>query len=180
MNSSLEKRPTNFGSVTDDQVTKDIMHYNPPNCLPNGCIKPEQHFMYDRQLAKVLMHYYTPEERKKVTLWINTLENMIIDEDELSERYMYLTCLNMLLQNGLLIPPFTRVPPKKPLKPLRDVIDKRLYKKVQTECRKRRVYEIKKFERSDRTTHVPHDFFNQQPVPQNGILCYGAAFSTIE
>ncbi|VVC38684.1 Domain of unknown function DUF4485 [Cinara cedri] len=169
-----------FSSVTDDRWLADVFQCDPPSCVPNGCIKPEQHYACDRQAAKALAQYMSPEDRRKVMMWLGTLETMTSDEDELSERSMYLTCLVMLLSTGQLVPPFTRSPPAQPLKPLRDAIDKRLFKKVQSECRRRRIYDWTRYEQPDRNVaQRPPDFFDHMPAPNNGILCYGATFSTM-
>lgn len=166
------KRSSNTGGETNDKPITDVP--------PNGCIKPEQYYACDRQVAKTLAQYVSPEDRRKTMLWLDTLQMMTLDEDELSERSMYLTCLVMLLKSGQLVPPFTRTPPKRPLKSLRDVIDRRLFKKAQIECRKRRVYEPARYEQPDRSVaQKPTDFFDQMPAPYNGILCYGAAFSSM-
>lgn len=174
------KRNLAYSTVTDDRYVADVFQCDPPSCVPNGCIKPEQHYACDRQAAKGLVQYVSPEDRRKVMMWLDTLEAMAADEDELSERSMYLTCLMMLLKTGQLVPPFTRAPPVRPLKCLRDVIDRRLFKKVQIECRRRRVYDWARYEQPDHQKEQrPPDFFDHMPVPENGIICYGATFSTM-
>lgn len=174
------KRALAYSTVTDDRWLADSFQCDPPSCVPNGCIKPEQHYACDRQAAKALAQYVSPEDRRKVMLWLDTLESMTSDEDELSDRSMYLTCLLMLLGTGQLVPPFTRTPPGRPLKTLRDSIDKRLFKKVQIECRRRRNYDWARYEQPDRrVVQRPPDFYDHMPVPNNGIVCYGAAFSTM-
>lgn len=169
-----------FSSVTDNRWLADVYQCDPPSCVPNGCIKPEQHYACDRQVAKTLAQYVSPEDRRKVMMWLGTLEMMTADEDELSERSMYLTCLVMLLSTGQLVPPFTRSPPAPPLKTLRDSIDKRLFKKVQIECRRRRIYDWARYEQPDcNVSQRPPDFFVHMPAPDNGIFCYGATFSMV-
>lgn len=177
----VNKQPAlDFSTATDDRWTADVYQCNPPSCIPDGCIKPEQYYACDRQVAKILAQYVSPEDRKKVFLWLDMLENMTLDEDQLSERSMYLTCLVMLLKSGQLIPPFSRTPPPCPLKPLREVIDKRLFKNVVIECRKRRVYERPEYIQPDRLNHLwPSQFFQKMPLPSEGLFCYGAAFSTM-
>lgn len=180
----LGKRPpVDYSSVTDDRHAVDAKPKcaQPPGCLPNGCIKTEQHYACDRQLVKTLAQYVSPEERRKVLMWLDALGEMTLDDDELSDRSMYVTCLMLLLQSGQLVPPFTRVPPPRPLRTLRDVIDKRLFKKVQVECRKRRLYERVRYEHPDRSVaQRPSDFYGHMPTPKEGIFCYGAAFSTLQ
>lgn len=156
------------------------MKCNPISCIPNGCIQPEQYYACDREVAKSLAQYLSPEERKKVQAWLVTLEQMTLDDDELSERFMYMTCLVMLLKFGQLVPPFTRFPPARPLRSLREHIDKHLFKKVQIECRRRRLDEWDKYVQPDRIVEQkPTQFLYQMPIPNNGIFCYGAAFSTM-
>lgn len=157
-----------------------MMKCNPISCMPNGCVQPEQYYACDREVAKSLAQYLSLDERKKVQAWLVTLEQMTLDEDELSERFMYMTCLVMLLKFGNLVPPFTRFPPARPLRSLRDHIDRHLFKKVQIECRKRRVDEWDQYEQPNRSvTQRPTEFFSQMPTPNNGIFCYGVAFSTM-
>lgn len=178
-----KRPPVDYSSVTDDRHAVDAKPkcVQPPGCLPNGCIKTEQHFACDRQLVKTLAQYVSPDERRKVFMWLDVLGEMTLDDDELSDRSMYVTCLLLLLKSGQLVPPFTRVPPPRPLKTLRDVIDKRLFKKVQIECRKRRLYERVHYEHPDRSVaQRPCDFYNDMPTPRQGIFCYGAAFSTLQ
>lgn len=156
------------------------MKSNPPSCMPNGCIQPEQYYACDREVAKSLAQYLSPEERKKVQAWLVTLEQMTLDDDERSERFMYMTCLVMLLKVGQLVPPFNRFPPARPLRALREHIDKHLFKKVQIECRRRRLDEWDKYTQPDRTVEQkPKQFLYQMPTPNNGVFCYGAAFSTM-
>jgi hypothetical protein len=131
-------------------------------------------------VATTLAQYVSPDEREKVFMWLNALQQMTLDEDDLSERSMYMICLVMLLKSGQLGVPFTRTPPAHPLKSLRDVVDKRLFRKVQIECRKRRIYEYARYEQPDRSVEQkPSEFFDQMPAPNNGIFCYGAAFSSL-
>lgn len=175
-----QRPPFDFRSVTDDRWMAAMMQCSPPICMPTGCIKPETFYACDRQVAKLLAHFVSPEEREKVMLWLDTLHQMTLDVDELSERSLYLTCLVMLLKSGQLIPPFTRTPPLRPFKSLRDVIDRHLFKMVQVECRKRRVYDTALYEHPDRSVlQRPPDFFDQMPTPNEGIYCYGAAFSSM-
>lgn len=175
---ALGRPPWDYSVVTDDRSTVDVYRCQP---VPGGCIKPEQHYACDRQAAKTLAQFASPEERGKVMAWLRALDDMALDEDELSERSMYLTCLLMLLKSGQLVPPFTRLPPPcRPLRTLRDVIDKHLYRAVQIECRKRRVYEPSRYAQPDRAVvQKPSDFFDNMPAPNGGIFCYGAAFSTM-
>lgn len=171
--------PWHFSSVTDDRSTVDVYRCGPPACAPHGCSKPEQLYACDRQAARTLAQYVSPEERAKVAAWLDALDGMTLDEDELSERALYLTCLVMLLRAGQLVPPFTRAPPPcRPLRPLRDVVSRNLYKRVQVECRKRRVYQPAEYHQPDRgVAQRPSEFFDQMPSPESGIFCYGAAFS---
>lgn len=167
-------------SCVPSRETWSTMRRNPISCMPNGCIQPEQYYACDREVAKSLAQYLSPDERKKVQAWLVTLEQMTLDDDELSERFMYMTCLMMLLKVGQLVPPFTRFPPARPLRSLREHIDKHLFKKVQIECRRRRMDELDQYEQPDRTVEQkPTQFLYQMPMPNNGILCYGAAFSTM-
>lgn len=178
-----DQQPATGANVTKlpgDKSTVDVLQCSPPSCIPNGCIRPEQYYACDRQTVKTLVQYVSPEEREKITLWLDALQKMTLDEDELSQRSMYLTCILLLLRSGQLVPPFTRTPPKRPLKALRDVIDKHLYKKVQIECRKRRIYEPVHYEQPNYSVEQkPAEFFQKMPTPDNGIFCYGAAFSSM-
>lgn len=174
--------------VTDDRwsAAADAAKCGPPCCVPNGCAKPEWLYACDRQAAKALAQYVSPDERAKVLRWLDVLQHAAADdpadEDRLSERSMYLTCLLMLLRAGRLVAPFTRAPPPagRALKPLRDAIDRRLYKRVQIECRRRRLNERARYERADHGGGGgASEFFDSMPRPQNGVLCYGAAFSNM-
>lgn len=176
---NCQRPPFDFRSMTDDRWMAAMMQCSPPICMPTGCVKPEAFYTCDRQVAKLLAHYVSPEEREKVMLWLDAIHQLTQDVDELSERSLYLTCLVMLLKSGQLIPPFTRTPPMRPFKSLRDVIDRHLFKMVQVECRKRRVYDVAKYEHPDRSvSQRPPDFYDQMPTPYTGIYCYGAAFSS--
>lgn len=202
--------------MTDDRQTAavDAAVCGPPCCVPNGCVKSEGHYACDRQAAKVLAQYVTPDERAKVLRWLDALQRLTDrrgeatvatalneDEDEAaaddddgqSERSMYMTCLLMLLRSGRLIAPFTRSPPAPPrlLRPLRDVVDRRLFKRVQVECRRRRLHERARYVRpgdgadghgddgdaAAAAANGPYGFFNRMPEPCGGVLCYGAVFS---
>lgn len=190
--------PRGFSATTDD---RGAARCGPPCCVPDGCAKAEGHYACDRQAAKALAQYVTPDERAKVLRWLDALERLggrgaagartaadedaaAADEDvEQSERFMYLTCLLMLLRSGRLIAPFTRWPPAPPhpFRPLRDVVDRRLYKRVQVECRRRRLHERARYARPDvaDAANRPSGFFDRMPEPCDGVLCYGAVFSDI-
>lgn len=172
--------PLNFSTVTDERSAAAVLQCVAPICIPSGCIRPEKFYACDRQVATTLAQYLSPEEREKVFMWLNAFQRVTQDEDDLSERSMYLICLVMLLKSGRLGAPFTRTPPALPLRSLRDVVDKRLYKKVQIECRKRRIHEYARYKQPDRSVEQkPSEFFGQMPAPNNGVFCYGAAFSSM-
>lgn len=169
-----------MSTLTDNRSTVILPTCRPPVCMPNGCVRPERYYVCDRQMVKVLAQYVSPEERHKVLAWLDVLDSMKLDDDDtMSERAMYMTCLVLLLKSGQLVPPFTRSPPScRPLRTLRDVIDRHLFRKVLDECRKRRAYDPSRYVQPDRmVAQWPSEFYEQMPAPHDGILCYGAAFS---
>lgn len=174
-------QPWAFSAVTDDRSAVDAYRCGPPACAPGGCVKPGRHYACDRQAARALAQYVTPEERAKTVAWLAAMDGAESDEDAVAERSMYVTCLLMALQSGRLVAPFTRPPPPpcRPLRPLRDLVDVHTYRRVQIECRKRRLYDPAVYAQPDRrAAHRPADFFGQMPAPNDGVFCYGAAFST--
>lgn len=110
------------------------------------------------------------------------IDTMKDSNDMREERDLYLKFLTVSLNNGKLVPPFTKDPPAG-LRPLSTIVPRSVYNfifkgKYSTgDCNQRPPEEI--VHRLSPPDEVePSQFFARQPVPHNGGLVYAAAFST--
>ncbi|XP_060855659.1 uncharacterized protein LOC132933382 [Metopolophium dirhodum] len=142
----------------------------------------DESYACDRQYAIVLAQLVSVKERVKVYTWIERMDTMKDSDDMREERDLYLKFLTVSLNNGKLVPPFTKDPPAG-LRPLSTIVPRSVYnfifkgKYINAECtfRPKEVVD-KKF--SPPSEVEPSQFFARQPVPHNGDVVYAAAFST--
>ncbi|XP_022174080.1 uncharacterized protein LOC111036378 [Myzus persicae] len=142
----------------------------------------DESYVCDRQYAIVLAQLMSVKERVKVYTWIQRMDTMKDTDDMREERDLYLKFLTVSLNNGKLVPPFTKDPPAG-LRPLSTIVPRSVYnfifKGKYTNAESASSPEEKanyKFGPPDRIE--PSQFFARQPVPHNGDFVYAAAFST--
>lgn len=108
---------------------------------------------------------------------------MIDCEETREERDLYLRFMTLSLQNGKLVPPFTKPPPVT-LRPLSAVVPRSVYNLVYKG--KYATGDCKPVDKSGEGTKVycppdeiePSLFLGRQPVPNGGGIVYAAAYST--
>ncbi|XP_026819921.1 uncharacterized protein LOC113558626 [Rhopalosiphum maidis] len=142
----------------------------------------DESYACDRQYAIVLAQLMSVKERDKVYTWIDRIDTMKDSDDMREERDLYLKFLTVSLNNGKLVPPFTKDPPAG-LRPLSTIVPRSVYNFIfkgkynNGDCNQRPSKEIvHKLSPPDEVE--PSQFFARQPVPHNGGLVYAAAFST--
>ncbi|XP_025191030.1 uncharacterized protein LOC112591430 [Melanaphis sacchari] len=142
----------------------------------------DESYACDRQYAIVLAQLMSVKERNKVYTWIDRIDTMKESDDMREERDLYLKFLTVSLNNGKLVPPFTKDPPAG-LRPLSTIVPRSVYnfifkgKYTTGDCNQRPPEEIvHSFGPPDEVE--PSQFFTRQPVPHNGGFVYAAAFST--
>lgn len=111
------------------------------------------------------------------------MDTMKDSDDMREERDLYLKFLTVSLNNGKLVPPFTKDPPAG-LRPLSTIVPRSVYnfifkgKYTNGECAFRPSKETVDQKFTPPTEVEPSQFFARQPVPHNGDVVYAVAFST--
>ncbi|KAL5237904.1 hypothetical protein ACI65C_005314 [Semiaphis heraclei] len=143
----------------------------------------DESYACDRQYAIVLAQLMSVKERAKVYTWIERMDTMKDSDDMREERDLYLKFLTVSLNNGKLVPPFTKDPPAG-LRPLSTIVPRSIYnfifkgKYTNGEGTSRSSTETVDHKFSPPDEVEPSQFFARQPVPHNGDVVYAAAFST--
>lgn len=102
------------------------------------------------------------------------------DCEKREDRDLYLKFLILSLNNGILVPPFTKAPPPG-LRPLSNIMPRSVHnliyknKYVTGDCNPPKEMDDKTYTPPDEVE--PRLFFNRQPTPRNGGFVYAAAFS---
>lgn len=114
---------------------------------------------------------------------LHRMDTMKDSDDMREERDLYLKFLTVSLNNGKLVPPFTKDPPAG-LRPLSTIVPRSVYnfifkgKYTNGEGTSRPSTETVDHKFSPPDEVEPSQFFARQPVPHNGDVVYAAAFST--
>lgn len=114
---------------------------------------------------------------------LRRMDTMKDSDDMREERDLYLKFLTVSLNNGKLVPPFTKDPPAG-LRPLSTIVPRSVYnfifkgKYINADCTFRNTKEVVDQKFSPPSEVEPSQFFARQPVPHNGDVVYAAAFST--
>ncbi|KAK9758801.1 protein of unknown function (DUF4485) [Popillia japonica] len=149
-----------------------------------------ENFAYNSMLARALVQLIPAHDRETVRIWFNKLHVMDRSAEDMKRRNEYMWFLLLMLQNKRLQPPFNKSPPGGELRPLNEIISPDIYEDVlmssddqsatwlDTACNMdqtcKDVYTSE--DQHFPSTH-PAEFLNNQPLPQNGIICYVAAFA---
>ncbi|KAG8233707.1 hypothetical protein J437_LFUL014311 [Ladona fulva] len=142
-------------------------------------------FNYNTALARALLQFYPPAERRLGRDWLRYLTFIPNSSmDELTKRNNYAWFLLLVLQRGgnELTPPFCDPPPVgQDLLPLKDILAPEVYEEVLTASSKdtilTRPIMPQLWHRWERPKNpFPEEFIKSQPVPPDGVLCYMAAF----
>ncbi|KAI4457433.1 hypothetical protein MML48_7g00003693 [Holotrichia oblita] len=149
-----------------------------------------ENFAYNSMLARALVQLIPAQERDTVRVWFNKLHVMDRSAEDMKRRNEYMWFLLLMLQNKRLQPPFNKGPPGGELRPLNEILSPDIYEEVLMSSDDQSATWLENTCNADQTckdaytsedqhfpsTH-PAQFLTNQPLPQNGIICYVAAFS---
>nr|XP_023013645.1 uncharacterized protein LOC111503511 [Leptinotarsa decemlineata] len=138
----------------------------------------DENFFYNSMLAKALVQLLPPNERKMMQTWFNKLleMNKSMADKEIRNEYMWFILL--MLQCQKVREPFNSMPPPD-IGALRDIVSSKVYEEVLVANDDNmplfdKAGDEKKVQFGN---YAPAQFFSNQPIPNEGIICYISAFS---
>ncbi|CAH1992944.1 unnamed protein product [Acanthoscelides obtectus] len=141
--------------------------------------KLDENFFYNTMLTKALIQLLPPFERRATLMWFEKLLTMDKSKEEKEMRNEYLWFILLMLQCQKIREPFNRPPPDE-MEPLRDIVPAKVYEEILIANDENMEW----LERPDSQRKsvqfnqtAPPQFFQNQPTPKEGIICYIAAFS---
>ncbi|KAF7285166.1 hypothetical protein GWI33_011705 [Rhynchophorus ferrugineus] len=135
-------------------------------------------------LARSLVQLLPPQEKSPLRSWFRKLGQLTESEKDTKMRDEYMWFILMMLQCQKIREPFNKNPPPE-IEPLRDLVPAKVYEEILVANSENMTWldktnleqEAEKVE-SDRYKTCPAGIFlENQPHPQEGIICYLAAFS---
>ncbi|XP_050312276.1 uncharacterized protein LOC126747583 [Anthonomus grandis grandis] len=145
----------------------------------------DANFFFNSMLAKALVQLIPSHEKKPLRVWFSRLLelNKTVKEVEMRDEYMWF--MLMMLQCQKIREPFNHPPPLE-IEPLRDLVDPKVYEEIlvangdtmqwldrsNLNNETAPEYGPERFKAS-----APAKFYDNQPVPHEGVVCYIAAFS---
>ncbi|KAJ8919144.1 hypothetical protein NQ315_012129 [Exocentrus adspersus] len=144
----------------------------------------DENFFYNSMLAKALVQLIPPNERVILKAWFDKLLELCKTPTEKELRNEYMWFILLMLQCQKVREPFNSMPPRE-LVPLRDAVPTKIYEEVLVANDDNMAWldnlDVTQGEKRVRFTNSPPSaFFNNQPVPHEGIICYISAFSDRE
>ncbi|KAL1490770.1 hypothetical protein ABEB36_013414 [Hypothenemus hampei] len=147
----------------------------------------DANFFYNSMLAKALVQLIPEHEKPPLRKWFMKLLELKNTPKEIEIRNEYMWFLLMMLQCQKICEPFNRPPPCF-IAPLRDLVDTKVYEEILIANGDNMTWQDKStFGLSDQTqldvrvehfkSAAPSKFYSSQPVPNEGVVCYIAAFS---
>ncbi|KAF7285165.1 uncharacterized protein LOC143191280 [Rhynchophorus ferrugineus] len=79
--------------------------------MSDPIIALNDHFRYNHRMAKALQQFLTPPERKMIQLWLDKLEFMNKNLEQMITRSDYMWFILLMLQNRRVREPFSKLPP---------------------------------------------------------------------
>ncbi|KAG5878964.1 hypothetical protein JTB14_032180 [Gonioctena quinquepunctata] len=135
----------------------------------------DENFFYNSMLAKALLQLLPPNEQKMMRIWFNKLLEMSRNNTEKNIRNEYMWFILLMLQCQKIRDPFNAMPPTE-IGPLRDIVSPKVYEEVLVANDDN--MPIFGDEKKVQFKHsAPAQFFHNQPVPKDGVICYMSAFS---
>ena len=133
---------------------------------------------------KCLIFVFSFLVRKQIQLWLVKLVSMSDNDKNKINRNQHLAFMLLQLQTLEMTTPFTKEPPPGPLKELGRNSTNSYFKKWLKDAKKISVQE--KFQKSCKPLEIaqrlfnqyPNEFLENQPVPNFGMIAYGACFSS--
>lgn len=132
-------------------------------------------FYFNNLLGRALLTVIPHHDRETLIKWCDRLLDMKDDEDL---RKPYMAFIILMLQCNKIREPFTDPPPEL-IFPLKDVVSKKNYEEVLLSNDSVLMCNTQEEEEKPKTAiYSPAVFFQNQPVPNEGVICYTAAFSS--
>ncbi|CAH1114253.1 unnamed protein product [Psylliodes chrysocephalus] len=137
----------------------------------------DENFFYNSMLAKAILTLLPPDERKILRTWFDRLLTMDKTIKEKENRNEFMWFILLMLQVRKIREPFNKVPPAE-IGQLRDVVSSRVYEEVLVANDENMFTEEKQDDKKASSQQsAPAHFYNNQPTPHEGIICYMSAFS---
>ncbi|KAB0802060.1 hypothetical protein PPYR_04246 [Photinus pyralis] len=139
-------------------------------------------FFYNSMLARALVPLIPTNFRTPIRHWLDKLHDMDKTMEEMAVRNDYMWFLLLMLQSKKVTEPFSNIPPPE-LKPLRKILAPAVYEEILTATDQNMAWLDNVNEHNterklpEPISSLPSQFLDNQPLPQNGIICYMAAFS---
>ncbi|KAJ8975757.1 hypothetical protein NQ317_002502 [Molorchus minor] len=137
----------------------------------------DQNFFFNSMLANSLVQLIPPNEAKMIRIWFDKLLSIGMTTKQKEIRNDFMWFILLMLQCRKIREPFNGIPPAV-LPPLKQFVPTKIYEEIlianddnmawiQEDAEKR-----EKFKSS-----APSKFFSNQPMPNEGVICYISAFS---
>ncbi|XP_018562407.1 uncharacterized protein LOC108904370 [Anoplophora glabripennis] len=144
----------------------------------------DENFFYNSMLAKALVQLIPPNERKVMRAWFDKLLELGKTNKDKELRNEYMWFILLMLQCQKVREPFISMPPSD-LEPLRDLVPSKVYEEILVANDDNMAW-LENLEAGTGQKRVtfknspPSTFFDNQPIPHEGIICYLSAFSDRE
>ncbi|KAK4882892.1 hypothetical protein RN001_006211 [Aquatica leii] len=139
-------------------------------------------FFYNSMLARALVPLLPALNRSPIRMWLDKLHEMDSSPEEMGIRNDYMWFLLLMLQSKKVSEPFSNAPPHE-LQPLRTILSPKVYEEILSATDRNMSWlehvneNVNSNQKPTRVSSHPAKFFENQPLPKNGIICYMAAFS---
>lgn len=134
----------------------------------------DSEYACDRQTVRSLASLIAADDRARVECWLTKLD----ESDDLEVRWLYMKYLLRVVSYGhAQAEPFRHLPFDGPLRRLNEVVDSDLLFGLtrETAPEDSAASRPTPITRVNRTT-----FYGRQPIPEDGLYCFAAAFSSID
>ncbi|KAJ8932161.1 hypothetical protein NQ314_014873 [Rhamnusium bicolor] len=141
----------------------------------------DENFFYNSMLAKALVQLLPPNERSIMRMWFDRLLELDRTNIEKEIRNEYMWFILLMLQCQKIRDPFNAVPPNE-IENLRDLVPSKVYEEILVANDDNMAWldrpdEKEGGRRVQFKESAPSNFFHNQPLPNEGIICYLSAFS---
>ncbi|ENN83007.1 uncharacterized protein LOC125503131 [Dendroctonus ponderosae] len=144
----------------------------------------DANFFYNSMLAKALVQLIPAQEKPPLRAWFDKLLTLSSTPKEVEMRDEFMWFMLMMLQCQKIRKPFNKPPPEQ-LEPLRDLVDPKVYEEILVANRGNTTWLDKVTLEPSLADEgpesfkaaAPSKFYDSQPFPHEGVVCYIAAFS---
>ncbi|XP_024943455.1 uncharacterized protein LOC112494740 [Cephus cinctus] len=145
----------------------------------------DKNFLYNNMMARALVQLFPEQERSQIFMWLEKLQSVAGNKDALSIRNDYMWLMLLVMQSGNLTEPFDKLPPTRELPPVSEIVPSQVYEDVLSSSDQNFSWIDKIISDTNITDEngmptsgmPPYKFFEHQPQPMNGIICYFSVFS---